>query len=201
MSVIGERMWRELQGESCLPLETVPPDKKQICTSRSFGQPVTELDDLYSAVANFAAQCAYKLRRQKSVAVTFMVFIATNWFNKNLPQYHNSKHITLPVPTSSTSEIVRFAKIALETIYRKGYQYKKAGVIITEIANSEAIQGNIFYQPDLAKHDRLMKTIDAINEASGSDIIKIAAVGKGKSEMQRNSLSPLYYPLARHHNR
>jgi len=192
MSIVGERIWRELHGESCLPLESVQPDKKQICTSRSFGQPVTELDDLSFAVANFAGQCAYKLRRQNSAASSLMVFIATNWFNKNLPQYHNSKSVTLPVPSSSTTEVVKFARFALEKIYRPHFQYKKAGVIITEITNADAVQGNIFYQTDLAKHDRLMVAIDNINNEAGRNIINVAAAGKGKSDMLRNKLSPRY---------
>ena len=192
MSVVGERIWCELQGESCLQLESVQPEKKQICTSRSFGQPVTEQSDLSAAVAGFAGKCAYKLRKQNSCAVSLMVFVSTNWFNKNLPQYHNSKHITLPVPTSSTTEIVRFACVALEQLYRKGYQYKKSGVIITEITHSSSIQGNIFYQTDLPKHNRLMKTIDQINDASEREMIKVAAAGSGKHDMQRNKLSPRY---------
>jgi len=192
MSVVGEKIWRELQGESCLPLESVIPDKKQICTSRSFGQPVTELNEVAAAVANYASQCAYKLRKQKSIAASLMVFVSTNWFNKNLPQYHNSKHIKLPVPSGSTTEIVRFARIALESIYRKGYQYKKAGVIITELTQAGNYQGNLFYQPDFEKQDRLMKTIDKINDNAGRDMIKIAAAGSGSHDMQRNTLSPRY---------
>ncbi|MCL2072448.1 MAG: Y-family DNA polymerase [Marinilabiliaceae bacterium] len=192
MSVVGERLWRELQGESCLSIDSVQPPKKQICTSRSFGQPVTDLSPLFAAVAEYATHCAYKLRQQKSYAASIMVFISTNWFNKKLAQYHNSKIITLPVPTSSTIEIINFSRIALEMIYRPGYQYKKAGVIITEITDIEGIQGNIFYQIDITKHGKLMKTIDHINDSFGADTIKVAAVGQGVHEMQRNKLSPRY---------
>ena len=192
MTVVGERIWRELQGESCLPLETVPPDKKQICTSRSFGQPVTELSDLSAAVAGYAGQCAYKLRKQNSVAVSLMVFVSTNWFNKELPQYHNSRIATLPVPTSSTSEIVKYARMALDAIYRPHFQYKKAGVIITEISNTQGIQQNLFYGADLSKHDRLMKTIDRINDANSRPVIQIAAASSGIHEMKRGNISPRY---------
>ena len=193
MSVVGERIFLELQGVSCLSLESVQPDKKQICTSRSFGKPVTELDDLSAAVAGYAEQCALKLRKQKSYACSLMVFISTNWFNKDLPQYHNSKHIKLPLPSSSTTEIVHFARAALEQIYRPKYQYKKAGVIITEITNATTVQDNLFYAPDIAKHERLMKAIDRINETNDRDMIQIAAAfGAGPQDMQRNSLSPRY---------
>jgi len=192
MSIVGERIWRELHGESCLPIETVQPDKKQICTSRSFGQPVAELPELTAAVAGYAEKCAYKLRKQKSAAVSLIVFIATNWFNKNLPQYHNSKSITLPVPSSSTTEIVHFARQALETIYRPNYQYKKAGVIITEITTQAPIQGNIFYNVDLTKHNKLMKAIDKLNDDADRPIVQIAAAAPGAHNMQRNNLSPRY---------
>ena len=196
MSVVGERIWQELQGISCLSLESLNSldshQKKQICTSRSFGQPVTEQDDLAAAVAGFAVQCAYKLRKQKSAAAVLMVFLTTNYFNKNLPQYYNSKSVTLPVPTSSTTEIVKFTRIALDKIYRPGFQYKKAGVIITEICGVTGVPGNLFYQPDLAKHDRLMKTIDKINDASGRNMVTVAAAGSGIHDMQRNKLSPRY---------
>ena len=211
MTIVGERIWLELQGESCLTLDSLNSlplgegwggAKKQICTSRSFGKPVTELGDLSAAVAGFAESCAYKLRKQKSVACSLMVFVSTNWFNKDLPQYHNSKHITLPLPTSSTTEIVHFAQAALERIYRPGYQFKKAGVIITEIHHSpcgegsgvrSGIQGNLFYQKDFSKHNRLMKAIDKINDTTDRDMVKVAAAfGSGPQDMQRNSLSPRY---------
>ena len=196
MSVIGERIWQELQGISCLPLESLNSldsrQKKQICTSRSFGHPVTELSDLAAAVAGFAVQCAYKLRKQKSAAAALMVFLTTNYFNKNLPQYYNSKSVMLPVPTSSTTEIVKFARTALDAIFRTGYQYKKAGVIITEICGVTGVPGNLFYQPDLAKHDRLMIAIDKINDTSGRDMVTVAAAGSGVHDMQRNNLSPRY---------
>ncbi|MCL2073692.1 MAG: Y-family DNA polymerase [Marinilabiliaceae bacterium] len=191
MSVVGERLWRELQGESCLPLETVQQPKKQICTSRSFGQPVTELSCLLAAVADYASRCAYKLRQQKSCACSLMVFISTNWFNNKLPQYHNSKIITLPVPSSSTIEIINSARTALELIYRPGFQYKKAGVIITEITDADTIQGNMFHQIDNVKHNNLMKTIDNLNNSFGNNTVKVAAVS-GQYEMQRNKLSPRY---------
>jgi DNA polymerase V len=100
--------------------------------------------------------------------------------------------VKLPVPTSSTIEIVKFARLGLETIFRTGYQYKKAGVIITEIMDAGSVQGNIFYQMDTPKHDRLMKAVDNINNSHGRDTVRIAATGAGKYEMRRNMLSPNY---------
>ncbi|MCL2132218.1 MAG: Y-family DNA polymerase [Lentimicrobiaceae bacterium] len=193
MSVVGEKIWSELQGVSCLALENIQPDKKQICTSRSFGKPVTELDDLATAVAQYAEQCAHKLRKQKSAACSLMVFISTNWFNKDLPQYHNAKHIKLPISSASTTDIVHFARIALEQIYRPFFQYKKAGVIITEICRASDVQANLFLQNDHAKQERLMKAIDKINENNNRNLIQTAAAfGSGPQNMQRNKLSPRY---------
>ena len=192
MTVVGERTWRELQGESCISLETVQPDKKQIITSRSFGLPITKLADMSAAIAGYAGQCAYKLRGQNSAAVSLMVYVTTNFFKKELPQYYNSKLVKLPVPTSSTIEIVKFAHLGLEQIFRTGYSYKKAGVIITEIVDNTSIQGNIFYQIDTQKHNRLMKAVDGLNNTYGRDKVRIAATGCGKYEMRRNMLSPRY---------
>jgi len=192
MTIVGERTWRELQGESCISLETMQPDKKQICTSRSFSQPITELADMSAAVAGYAGQCAYKLRGQQSAAVSLMVFVTTNFFKKDAPQYYNSKLVKLPVQTSSTGEIVKFALLGLEKIFKNGYSYKKAGVIITEIVDKAGIQGNFFYQLDTQKQDNLMKTIDRLNGSYGRDTVRIAAAGCGKYEMERNMLSPRY---------
>ena len=191
MTVVGERTWRELQGESCISLETIEPDKKTICTSRSFGVPITELADMSGAVAGYAGQCAYKLRGQNSAAVSLMVYVMTNFFKKGNPQYYNSKVVKLPVPTSSTIEIVKFARLGLEEIFRTGYSYKKAGVIITEIVNNEGIQGNFFYQID-PKQDKLMKAVDNLNKTYGNDTVRIAAAGCGKHEMRREMLSQRY---------
>jgi DNA polymerase V len=145
-----------------------------------------------AAVAGYAGQCAYKLRGQQSVAVSFMVFVTTNFFKKDAPQYYNSKLVKLPVPTSSTGEIVKFALLGLEKIFKNGYSYKKAGVIITEIVDKAGIQGNFFYQLDTQKQDNLMKTIDRLNGSYGRDTVRIAAAGCGKFEMKRNMLSPRY---------
>jgi len=193
MSVVGEKIFLELQGVSCLSLDVIQSDKKQICTSRSFGKPVAELTDISVAVSAYAESCACKLRKQKSVARSLMVFVSTNWFNKELPQYHNSKVVSLPIPSSSTTEIVHFARTALDLIFLSGYQYKKAGVIITEIGSVAEVQGNLFYQKDFEKHSRLMKTIDTINDKNDRDMVKVAAAfGSGPQDMQRNKLSPRY---------
>lgn len=126
MTVVGERTWKELRGISCIDMETAPPAKKQICTSRSFGKMVEDIDTISEAIATHASTCAQKLREQKSFAQSLMVFIHTNNFREDLPQYWKNTIVQLPVPTSDTLEIVHYALEGLRRIFLPGYQYKKA---------------------------------------------------------------------------
>ncbi len=193
MTVVGERTWRELHGESCIELEMIPPDKKQICTSRAFGETVTDLEELKEAVAYYASISTEKLRRQKSCAVSIMVTIQTNNFNTNEPQYSPAIVIPLPVPTASTIEITHYALQALYKIYRKGYKYKRAGVIITEIVPDNAIQTNLFDKVDREKHKRIMKVVDNLNRGFTDNVLYLAVQGhKHKWKLRREFLSPQY---------
>lgn len=193
LTVVGERTWLELNGEPCIEMETLPPDKKQICTSRSFGVMVEDFETLSEAVANFAATCAYKLRKQKSNAVALLVFIHTNNFRKDLPQYYRNYIIQLPVATNSSIEIVKYSLIALRRIYKKGFQYKKAGVIVTEITEESKVQGNLFDTIDREKHKKLMETTDKLVDKYGKDKIKLGAQGSGlKWKLRQEKLSPNY---------
>ena len=136
MTVVGERTWKELRGLSCIDMEAAPPAKKQIYTSRSFGKMVEDIGTMSEAIATHASTCAKKLRQQKSYAMSLMVFIHTNNFREDLPQYWKNTIIRLPVPTNDTLEIVHYALEGLKSIFMPDYQYKKAGVIITEIVTS-----------------------------------------------------------------
>ena len=194
MSVTGERTYKELLGESCIDIETNPPSKKQICTSRSFGEMISDRDILAEAVSSFADSCARKLRAQKTYAVCLMVFIHTNYFRKDLPQYSRNMIIRLPVPTSDTREIIHHALIALDTIFCPGFQYKKAGVIILEITNKEGIQMNLFEQPVSDKSSKLMQAIDRINGKHGKKI-RLAVQGSpdhSQWHLKQEMLSPQY---------
>ena len=178
MTVTGERTWRELNGEACIELHTIPPAKKQICTSRSFGDMLTDYTSLSEAISTFAASCSEKLRGQKSYAISLMVFIHTNNFRPDMPQYYRNCIVTLPTPTNSTIEIVRHAREALRKIYIKGYAYKKGGVIITEITGKNA-QLNLFHHIDREKHDRMMNTLDKLNDRYYRNKVYLAAQGTG----------------------
>ncbi|MCG4768513.1 Y-family DNA polymerase [Bacteroides nordii] len=190
MTVVGERTWKELRGISCIDMESAPPAKKQICTSRSFGKMLTDIDTMAEAIATHASTCAKKLRQQKSYAMSLMVFIHTNNFREDLPQYWKNTVIHLPVPTNDTLEIVHYALAGLKTIFIQGYQYKKAGVIITEI--TEGAQMGLFDKIDRTKREQLMQTIDQIN-GKHSQLVKLAIQGSGRDwKLKQEQLSQRY---------
>lgn len=191
MTVTGERTWKELRGLSCIDMETAPPAKKQICTSRSFGKMIEDFTTMSEAIATHASTCARKLRQQKSYAISLMVFIHTNNFREDLPQYWKNAHIKLPVPTDDTLEIVHHALAGLNNIFMKGYQYKKAGVIITEIA-SGGVQQNLFDTIDRNKRNRLMQALDKINGNFHSHV-RLAVQGNGREwKLKQEQLSRRY---------
>lgn len=193
MTVVGERTWKELNGESCIEMDFAPPPKKTICTSRAFGQPITDLEGLKESVSAYAALCAEKLRRQKSCALSLMVFIHTNNFREDLPQYFQNSVVKFPVATHSTMEIVGYALIALRHIYKKGYQFKKAGVIITEIVPDTAIQTDLFDGLDRRKQTRLMEVVDRLNNGFKKNNLRLAIQEGGRKwRLRQELLSPCY---------
>lgn len=193
MTVTGEQLWKELNGISCIDMEFAPPAKKTICTSRAFGQTITDLEELKESVSTYAAICAEKLRKQKSCALSLMVFIHTNNFREDLPQYLQNSVIEFPVATNSTIEIVKYALIALKRIYKKGYQFKKAGVTITEIIPDTAIQTNIFDNVDREKHARLMSVVDQLNDGFKKNNLRLAVQeGSRRWRLKQEKLSPCY---------
>lgn len=195
MTVVGLRVKKELEGIPCLDLELIIPDKKVICTSRSFGEAQTEIEPIQEAVATYAARCGEKLRRQHSCAGGLMVFIHTNNFKPDEPQYEQNFTCKLPVETSSSLELIRYSLAALKAIYKPGYRYKKAGVIVYDIVPENRVQGALFDRVDRAKHAAVMKALDAINSKYGRDTLKIAAQGAGKNKkwrLRQEKLSPSY---------
>jgi len=143
MGVIGQKTLFELRGISCIPLESLVPDKKNICTSRSFGTPLETYEDLEQATSSFVARAAEKLRRQHSCARAVTVLVMTNRFS-NSPKYVNSILVQLPVATSITSELIHHALKGLRKIYRKGYKYKKSGIILMDIIPEDQLQYGIW---------------------------------------------------------
>jgi DNA polymerase V len=194
-NVVVERTWKELNGEDCVPLEDMSK-KKSICTSRSFPNMVPDFETLRTSISNFAARCAEKLRKQQSAASIVSVFIDTNHFREDLPQYWNWAEERLLTPTSSTQAIVQCALRCAQRIYRQGYQYKRAGVVVMGICPESAIQTN-FIDYDSERYEkmkRLDEVIDRINRENGSETVVLASQqytakgGKGKAGVFRDSI-------------
>jgi len=190
MSVIGERTWMELHGIPCIADEDMP-EKKQICTSRTFGQPIKDFKMLLESVADFASLCAAKLRNQKSSTKAVLVFVQTNRFGNSYQSL--SKLIPLSFYTSGTAEIVHFCKIALESMYKEEYEYKRAGVVLLDIIPDGYIQKDLFDPIDREKQKKLSLAIDKIASKNGRESIKLAVQGNGyKPYTQQEYLSKRY---------
>ncbi len=176
----GVQTWLELNGHPCIDTAELQ-HKKTICTSRSFGEMISSLDSMKASVATFVSSCANKLRGQVSVAKSVTVFIASNRFREDLPQYGNSATVNLIVATSDTLELTRAAMQALQSIWRKGIMYKRSGVIVSDIQPAASIEGNLFdpiqNRPERA---RLMSEIDKINLRYGLKTIQMAVEGDDK---------------------
>lgn len=176
--VTGERTWAELNGDSVIDVDGLEGVvKKSIMTSRSFPSMLTALDDLRSHVANYAARCALKLRRQESVCATVSVFIQSNHFREDLPQYDRSGLHTFLTPTATTGEIVEAATSLLAGIYRSGIHYKRAGVMVAGISGADAVQTDLFsYEPERSRKLRdVSSALDIINGRLGADTVVLGA--------------------------
>jgi len=191
-TVAGLRTAMELRGIPCISLEKAVPARKSICTSRSFGQPVHTLDDLQEAVATYAAQAAGKLRRAGLRTAVVDVFIRTNSFKKDEPQYCNRRTFTLPVPSSHTTTLIKAALASLRAIYRPGYCYQKAGVLLNGLMPENYEQLSLFQAP-APRGASLMKAVDEINRRWGRDTIQPAAAGLvRKWHFRQMKKSPAY---------
>ncbi len=188
--VVGLRLVNELRGVSCLPLEMVPPQKKEIMCGRTFSRPVTNLQELEQAISTYITRAAEKMRKQESRASLVHVFILTNYHKKEEPQYGNFATYRLPVQTSFTPEIIRCAVKLLGMIYKTGFKYKKAGVMLSGLVPANECQLNLFQPPPPAKRNGLMKAVDTINGRWRRNLIHVAATGiKPNWRMKREMLS------------
>ena len=191
-SVVGERIVMELRGLSCLDLEQISP-KKNILSSKSFGKLVTDRDQIEEALANYAARASEKLRRQKSKAQGIYVFIRTNPFRERDPQYRNGAMLGLTLPTSDTAQVIAVSKALLKTIYRKGYRYHKAGLMLLDLIPEAQCQSHLFVARDDAKRDKLMQVMDQMNQSMGSGTVFHLAQGTKRDwSMRCDNRSPRY---------
>ncbi|MCB7480674.1 Y-family DNA polymerase [Christiangramia sediminis] len=194
MTVVGERLWRELRGESCIEFTTVPEPKKGIGTAKSFGKRLEDLNMIEEACAYYVSEVSEVLRAQKSCASYIQVFVHTNYHSKFDRQYSQSCTVTLTIPTNNTFLLVTEAKKALYKIYKEGFRYKKVGVNLSGIIPQEYIQGNLFEEPPKISNPALMKIFDSINNKYGKSTLASATTGSRKEEWEliKKQRSPRY---------
>lgn len=179
-SVVLARTVAELNGESCLDLEEVAPPKQQIMSSRSFGQPVYLLQDLNEAVTAYTSRAAEKLRNQTHVAGAIQVYLETNRFKPEEPQYNNGVTVKLLKPTDNTFALAEAALYGLQRIYKLGYAYKKAGIMLMDLCPAHKVPQDLFSGldlPDTSRGKVLMATLDEINAKMGRGTVRSAGEG------------------------
>jgi DNA polymerase V len=191
-SVVLERTLLELNGIACYGFEDGSQPQKQVLCSRSFGHVVYTLDELSQAVTQFVATAAQRLRRQKLKANQVQVFIRTSPFKKEDPQYSRAINVPLVSPTSDTLTLVDSALFGLHQIYREGFRYAKAGVLLHELQATSVEQGELFGR-DATRQAKLMVALDAINDKYGRGTMKIGAVEQRRTwHMNQDRRSPCY---------
>jgi DNA polymerase V len=189
LTVVGARIVEELRGTSCLPLERCPQTKKSITCSRSFGVPVERLDELREAVALYMTRAAEKLRKHKLAAGVVTVFINTNRFSPE-PQYANAATYELASPTDVTDELLEWASEGLEKIYREGYRYKKAGVMLNQLTPADQLSMRLYGDEAFERSRRVMRAVDEINRRHGRDTVRLGAArpdGRWRTKFLRRS--------------
>jgi len=191
-SIVLERTVRELRGQRCLNIEDDISPKKQIVVSRSFGEKISNLETLKPIVSNFAVRAAEKLRNEKQKCSQVSVFVRTSPFNKNKPQHTGMKTIELFTPTNDTRDILAATKRGLLPIFKSGYDYAKAGVILNKFSNEGTRQYSLFEDPnDPKENTQFMKYLDKMN-AYETQIYYASQNTKKWSPMKQNMTSPRY---------
>lgn len=188
-NVVLARTVSELNGESCLDLEEVAPPKQQIMSSRSFGQPVYLMQDLSEAVTAYTSRAAEKLRNQGHVASAIQVYLETNRFKPEEPQYNNGVTVKLLNPTANTFSLAEAALYGLQRIYKPGYAYKKTGIMLMDLCPANRVPQDLFSGldlPDTSRSKMLMATLDEINAKMGRGTVRSAGEGVVKPWAMRS---------------
>ena len=193
-SIVLVKTVNELNGIPCIELEEAGTPRQQIMVSRSFGSPVSALDDLSESVAYYTTRAAEKLRRDGSVAASICVFIRTNPFREKDEQYSRSVVVPLPQPADDTSKLVKAALCGLKSIYKPALRYAKSGVLLMGLHAKGAAQRTLFDDPgEESRSDKLMYVMDAINQRMGKDSVTVGATGtRQRWAMRREQKSPNY---------
>lgn len=194
--VVGVRLVRELRGIPSREMEEELVQKKMIATTRMFGSPVTEIRDIREAVATYTSRAAEKLRRQQGAATIISVFVVSKEENHQVGFNRGATHsnyTVLPEATSFTNALIKPALSLVETLYKKGTVYKKAGVMLSGIVPDRSIQGNLFIPDHKNCERKLMDMIDNVNFSQRDDVLKFAASGTQRDWKMRQELrSPRY---------
>lgn len=192
----GVRTWRELRGEPCIEFEDGFEAKQSICVSRSFAKEITDADELSEQIANFASSMAEKLRGQSSLVAEMTVFAYTNRFKDNEPQTYGNSLVHFEQPTNDQRTIVSSAVSASYELYRRGYGYKKAGVVATHIIQECDLVHSLFEDSEVMEREqKITSALDVINGTFGRGTVKIAAQGSGQIKSSSEKQSPHYTTL------
>ena len=184
---------RELRGETCIPLDNAPSPKKQIVVSRTFSKRVTELSLLEEAVSNYAARAAEKLRKEGKTCKIISVFIRTNPFRKQDIQHREIRSVPLLYPTSDTRDLIKSAKFLLKDLYREGFNYNKAGIMLSDFFDETVYQLDLFKKKDRNAQDfKMMNLVDQINQSNLGPVSFLAQGIKKEWSMKRELQSPRY---------
>ena len=189
--VVGVRMIRELNGIPCIPLKDPLETKKMISSTRMFGKAVYTLQELKEAVASYTSRAAEKLRRQGYAAGIIDVFVVTSGAAAGEYAYDprsDHRYIILPRATSFTNELISFALPLLDQLFRPGFKYQKAGVILGQLVPEEAVQGDLFAGEARKNQKQLMETVDNINFSMRGDVLKYAASGLTRNWKMRQEM-------------
>jgi len=193
LTVVGARIHAELNGVSCLPLEAAPRPRKSMTCSRSFGELITSLDEMKEAVALYMTKAAERLRNERLAASVVTVFIETSRFNPEEERYANSATHELLYPTDSTEELLAVALRATERLYRAGFSYKKAGVMLNGMKPSDHLTRRMFHQDSWERSRRISQAMDEINKRFGRHTIRYGSVETdGRWGMKAARKSPRY---------
>lgn len=194
--VVGSRLLRELKGIPSKDMEDELVSKKMIATTRMFGSPVGDITSIKEAVATYTSRAAEKLRRQHSAARIVSVFVVSKEENHNVTFNRgvtHSNYMTLPSATSFTNELIKPAVALVDTLFKEGTLYKKAGVMLSGIVPDNSIQGNLFLSSTKNGERKLMEMIDNVNFSQRDDVLKFAASGTDRNwKMQQNFISNRY---------
>lgn len=193
LTVVGERIIHELRGQPCLSWEEAPSGRKGCAVTRSFGQPLTSMQDVSEAVAGFAFRVGEKLRRNRIAAPRLTVFMHTNPFAKTGAPHSASGAIAFPQPTNDALELVAGARQVVRRIWKQGPRYSKAGVICEGLVPVDEVQMSAFVGRGLEASERLMGAVDELNRRFGRGSVFVASTGVAKAAAQKSAWrSPRY---------